>query len=56
MGVIGFVLMLIGYFIFEFLTPRFRVDKEIENGNVAVGIIAASISLAVALITSGAIS
>jgi len=55
-GVIGFVLMLIGYFIFEFLTPRVRVDKEIESGNVAVGIIAASISLAIALITSGAIS
>ncbi len=43
-GAFGFVLLLIGYFIFEFLTPSFRIDEEIGNGNHAVGFIAMIIS------------
>ncbi|MEH7491346.1 DUF350 domain-containing protein, partial [Neobacillus niacini] len=39
-GVFGFVLLLVGYFIFEFLTPKFNIDREIQNDNRAVGFIA----------------
>ena len=55
-GIIGFILMIIGYFIFEMATPKLEVRKEIEKGKVSVGIIAAAISLAIAFIISGAIS
>ncbi|MFC0272536.1 DUF350 domain-containing protein [Metabacillus herbersteinensis] len=55
-GIIGFILMLIGYFIFEFLTPAFKVDQEIKNGNNSVAIVAASISLAIGIIVAGSIS
>lgn len=44
-GSYGYVLLLIGYFIFEFLTPGFQVDREIERGNVAVGLLAMVISV-----------
>jgi putative membrane protein len=44
-GAFGFLLLLIGYFIFEFLTPTFRIDDEIEKDNRAVGLISMIISI-----------
>ncbi|WNB93937.1 DUF350 domain-containing protein [Bacillus sp. NEB1478] len=49
-GVFGFVLLLIGYFIFEFLTPKFQIDKEIENDNKAVGFISMIISIGLSFV------
>ncbi|KHE71737.1 DUF350 domain-containing protein [Halobacillus sp. BBL2006] len=44
-GIFGFVLLLSGYFIYEFLTPSFRIDEEIEADNRAVGFISLVISV-----------
>ena len=44
-GIYGFVLLLVSYFIFEFLTPKFRIDDEIEQDNRAVGFISLVISI-----------
>ncbi|HET7628259.1 MAG TPA: DUF350 domain-containing protein [Bacillales bacterium] len=44
-GAFGFALLLIGYFIFEFLTPTFRIDDEIAADNRAVGFTAMMISI-----------
>lgn len=44
-GVYGFLLLLVGYFIFEFLTPKFKVDEEIQKDNRAIGFIAMVISV-----------
>ena len=44
-GAFGFLLLLVGYFIFEFLTPSFNIDDEIAKGNQAVGLIAMIISI-----------
>lgn len=49
-GIFGFVLLLIGYFIFEFLTPSFHIDKEIEEGNRAVGFISMVISIGLSFV------
>lgn len=49
-GAFGFLLLVIGYFIFEFLTPSFKIDREIENGNVAVGLIATVISVGLSFV------
>jgi putative membrane protein len=54
-GVFGFVLLLIGYFIFEFLTPKFNIDKEIENDNRAVGLISMVISIGLSYIIGAGI-
>ncbi|MBU8905112.1 DUF350 domain-containing protein [Desertibacillus haloalkaliphilus] len=39
-GMYGFGLLLFCYFMFEFLTPKFKVDEEIARDNRAVGFIA----------------
>lgn len=54
-GVYGFVLLLLGYFIFEFLTPKFNVDEEIKNDNRAVGFISMVISIGLSYVIGAGI-
>jgi putative membrane protein len=54
-GLFGFVLLLISYFIFEFLTPKFRIDDEIEKDNRAVGFIAMVISVGMSFVIGAGI-
>ncbi|WP_110114850.1 DUF350 domain-containing protein [Bacillus sp. CGMCC 1.16541] len=49
-GVFGFVILLISYFMFEFLTPKFRIDDEIERDNRAVGLISLIISVGMSFV------
>ncbi len=44
-GSFGYLLLLLSYFIFEFMTPSYKVDEEIANDNRAVGFIAMVISV-----------
>ena len=55
-GIFGFMLLLIAYFIFEFLTPGFKVDTEIRNDNRAVGFVAMVISIGLSFIIGAGIS
>ena len=55
-GVYGFILLLIGYFIFEFLTPKFKIDDEIKNDNRAVGFISMIISIGLSFVIGAGIS
>ncbi|MEH7417206.1 DUF350 domain-containing protein [Neobacillus drentensis] len=55
-GVFGFVLLLAGYFIFEFLTPKFKIDEEIQNDNRAVGLMSLIISIGLSLVIGAGIS
>lgn len=55
-GVFGFVLLLAGYFIFEFLTPKFNIDQEIKNDNRAVGFIAMILSIGLSFVIGAGIS
>lgn len=48
-------MLLVSYFIFEFLTPRFKVDKEIENDNRAVGFISLIISVGLSYVVAAGI-
>ncbi|WP_070121733.1 DUF350 domain-containing protein [Bacillus marinisedimentorum] len=54
-GAFGFLLLLSGYFIFEFLTPKFKIDDEIENDNRAVGFIAMVISVGLSYVIGSGI-
>jgi uncharacterized membrane protein YjfL (UPF0719 family) len=51
----GLCLMFLGYKIFDWITP-FNLDKEIDEGNVAAGVAAAGIFLAVAWIVGAVIA
>lgn len=54
-GVYGFIMLLISYFIFEFLTPWFKIDKEIEKDNRAVGFISFVISVGLSFVVAARI-
>lgn len=54
-GGFGFVILLIAYFLFEFLTPIFRIDEELANDNRAVGFIAMIISIALSYVIGATI-
>ena len=49
-GVLGIILMLLGYFAFELCTRKLNVQEELHNGNVAVGIVVAALLIAISLI------
>lgn len=52
---LGFVLLLIAYFLFEFLTPVFRIDEEIVKDNRAVGFLAMILSISLSYIIGAAV-
>lgn len=52
----GFVLLLAAYFIFEFLTPYFKIDEEIANDNKAVGFISLVISVSISYVIGASVT
>lgn len=55
-GLFGFVLLVIAYILFEFLTPKFNIDKEIEEDNRSVGFISLTISVGLSFVIGASIS
>ncbi|MFD0671569.1 DUF350 domain-containing protein [Cohnella sp. GCM10027633] len=53
---VGFVLLLAAYFLFEFLTPVFRIDEEIAKDNRAVGLLAMVLSVSLSYIIGAAVT
>jgi uncharacterized membrane protein YjfL (UPF0719 family) len=54
-GLVGIVLALIGFRLFDLITP-FNLEKEMcENKNVAVGVLCGTIVLGVCIIVAAAI-
>ncbi|QGG55497.1 DUF350 domain-containing protein [Paenibacillus sp. B01] len=54
-GTFGFVVLLLAYFLFEFMTPVFRIDDEIQRDNRAVGLIALIISVSISYVIGATI-
>ncbi|ALS29349.1 DUF350 domain-containing protein [Paenibacillus cisolokensis] len=52
----GFVLLLAAYFLFEFLTPVFRIDEEMIKDNRAVGLLAMLISVSLSYVIGASVS
>jgi len=55
-GVFGFVLLVVGYFIFELITPTFKIDEEIEKDNRAVGFISMAILIGLSYVIGAGIT
>ncbi|WP_335872888.1 DUF350 domain-containing protein [Bacillus sp. 2205SS5-2] len=55
-GFYGFFLLIASYFVYEFLTPRFKIDEEIANDNRAVGFISLVISVGLSFVIGAGIS
>lgn len=54
-GIVGIVLSIIGFKLFDWITPV-SFDKELEKGNVAVGILCGAIVLGICHVIATAIS
>lgn len=55
-GALGSALLIIVYLLFEWLTPRLNVNREIAAGNTAVGIISLVFSVAASFVIGASIS
>ena len=55
-GLFGFILLVIAYILFEFMTPQFKVDQEIERYNRSVGFISLVISVGLSYVIGASIS
>jgi len=49
-GAVGIALMLVGFNAFELVTRRLDIEKQLEGGNVAVGVVVAALLLGVSAI------
>lgn len=49
-GILGIVLMVIGFKAFEWITARLDVEKQLSEGNYAVAIVVAAIMLSLSWI------
>lgn len=52
----GFVLLLVAYFIFEFLTPYFKIDEQIKQDNRAVGFLSMVISVSISYVIGASVT
>ncbi len=56
-GLVGIGLMLLGFKIFDWMTPRIDLEKELgENKNIAVAIVLASVIIGIAIVVAAAMS
>lgn len=49
-GLLGLVLMLVGFKAFELVTRRLDIEKQLEDRNMTVGVVVASLLLGVSVI------
>ena len=54
-AVVGILLMVLGYKVFDWITPKIDLQKELgERQNIAVGIVVGAVILGVALVVAAA--
>ena len=51
-GLIGIILLIVGYKLFDWVTPQIHVQKELYEKNTAVAIVIAALLLGVAYIVA----
>ncbi|MFB6363054.1 DUF350 domain-containing protein [Paenibacillus elgii] len=52
----GYLLLLVAYFIFEFLTPYFKIDEQIQKDNRAVGFLSMVISVSLSYVIGASVT
>lgn len=55
-GVLGIVMLALGFKVFEWITPRLKVEEELAKGNMAVSVVVAAVILGVAVVVVRAMS
>lgn len=55
-GLLGMVLLIGGYFIFDIVLKKIDFNEELKKNNISVGIVIAGFLIAVAIVIAAAIS
>jgi len=50
-GLVGILIMIVGYILFDKVLPA-DLNKELENGNIAVAIVVAGLLIAIGMVVS----
>ena len=54
---VGILLMVLGFKVFDWITPKIAIQKELaERNNIAVGIVIGSVIIGVALVVAAAMT
>ena len=51
-GLLGIILLLLGYWLFDLITPRLDVQKELCEKNIAVAIVVGALLLGIAYVAA----
>jgi putative membrane protein len=51
-GLVGIVLLLLGYWLFDLITPRIDVQKELTEKNMAVALVIAALLVGIAYVAA----
>ncbi len=54
-GILGIALLAVGFKVFELITPKLNIEKELAEKNIAVGIMVGALLLGIAMIVTRAI-
>jgi putative membrane protein len=54
-GLIGIVLLILGYKVFDWLTPSLHFQEELRKGNIAVAIVVSVLLAAIAYIAANVV-
>jgi putative membrane protein len=54
-GLIGLVLLILGYKVFDWLTPSLHFQEELKKGNVAVAIVVSVLLAAIAYVAGSVV-
>lgn len=54
-GLIGIVLLILGYKVFDWLTPSLHFQEELKKGNVAVAIVVSVLLAAIAYVAGSVV-
>lgn len=55
-GIIGIVLLIVGYFLFDFLARRIDIQEQLNKGNTAVAIVVAALLFSIAYVAAHVVS
>jgi putative membrane protein len=56
-AIVGILLMVLGFKVFDWITPKIDIQKELaERNNIAVGIVIGSVIIGVALVVAAAMT
>lgn len=51
-GLLGILLLVFGFKMFEWITPKLDIEKQLQEGNMAVGIAVAALLIAIGIIVA----